>query len=259
MRIFTKTYANAQAQQQSLAHHRWIAQANPDVLLPAIVQVRSTAIDFEHLEGRHGGPDDLVALADLLGHQHATAHAGELHAARLHAPHIVGAITIAGFADGRRERLHQLLASGEVPEPLVDLEAIDSWLDLAATLPAAFYKDANPRNFLISDTAVAVIDFDSLTLAPFGYDLAKLVVTTAMTTGPIPEATIRLALDTYNHHLRRRGIPACSVREFAAWTEFHHVLTTPYLGTNGYRFSWHTTRPAWTTDQLRHASKESAP
>ncbi|BAJ29050.1 MULTISPECIES: phosphotransferase [Kitasatospora] len=259
MKTFTKTYLSAQAQQQSLAHHRWIARTNPDVRIPRIVQVRPTEIDFEHLEGRHGGPDDLVALANLLGHQHTSAHTRELHAARLDTPHTHDTITITGFADGRRERLHRLLASGTVPEPALTPEAADDWLKQAAIMPAAFYKDSNPRNFLIADADVAVIDFDSLTLAPFGYDLAKLVVSTAMTTGPLPEDAIRRAVDAYNHHPRQRGLPGCSWREFAAWCEFHHVLTTPYLGTNGYRFSWHTTRPSWTTDVLRYLDKESAP
>ncbi|MEV6981790.1 phosphotransferase [Sphaerisporangium sp. NPDC051017] len=224
-----------------------------------VVQVRPTEIDFEHLDGRHGGPDDLAALADILGHQHTTAHARQLQAARLDMPYTHGTVTITGFADGRRERLHQLLASGSVPEAALTPEAADDWLERAATMPTAFYKDSNPRNFLITDADVTIIDFDSLTLAPFGYDLAKLVVSTAMTTGPLPEDTIRRAADVYNHHPRQRGLPGCSWREFAAWCEFHHILTAPYLGTNGYRFSWHTARPAWTTDILRRFDKESTP
>ncbi|MET8622828.1 phosphotransferase [Kitasatospora sp. NPDC004669] len=138
-------------------------------------------------------------------------------------------------------------------------EAVDGWLERAASMPTAFYRDANPRNFLITDTAVAVIDFDSLTLAPFGYDLAKLIVSTAMTTGPLPDDTIRRTVDVYNHHPRNRGLPGCSRRELAAWCEFHHILTTPYHRTNGYRFSWHAIRPVWITDSLRHFDKEWTP
>ena len=251
MRTFTKTYADTQAQQRALAHHRWIARVNPDVRIPEVVHVRPTAIDFEHLDGRHGIADDLVTLAGLLGHQHATAHTRDLYAARMDAPHTSGDVTIAGFVEDRRERLHQILASGAVPEPALTREAADGWLERAATMPAAFYKDANPRNFLVTDTAAAVIDFDSLTLAPFGYDLAKLVVSIAMTTGPLPNDAIRRAVDAYNHHPRRHGVPGCSRHQFAAWCEFHHILTVPYLGTNDYRFSWHRVRPAWTTDILR--------
>ncbi|MFJ8442392.1 phosphotransferase [Kitasatospora griseola] len=256
MRTFTKTYADPEAPRRALDHHRWIAHANPDVRIPAVVQVRPTAIDFEHIEGRHGTAGDLVTLAGLLGHQHTTAHIRDLHAARMDAPHISGDITIAGFADDRRGRLHHLLASGSVPGPALTREAIDGWLERAAMMPTVFYKDANPRNFLITGADVAVIDFDSLTLAPFGYDLAKLVVSTAMATGPLHEDAIRQAVDAYNRHPSRHGLPGCSWHEFAAWCEFHHILTAPYLGTNNYRFSWHIARPTYTTDTLRHFDKE---
>ncbi|MGW4896616.1 phosphotransferase [Kitasatospora sp. NPDC004240] len=259
MRLFTKAYATPEACQQSLAHYRWLARADPEVRIPRIIRIRSSAIDFEHLDGHHGGPDDLTVLADLLGRQHTTAHVRELHAARMNVPHTRGGITIAGFADGRRERLHHLLASGAVPDPVLTCEAAQRWVEHAATLPAALYKDANPRNFLIMDATVAVIDFDSMTLAPFGYDLAKLVVSTAMTSGPLPDDAIRRAVVAYNHHPLRSGLPGCAWREFAAWCEFHHVLTAPYLGTNDYRFSWHTVRPVWITDLLRYFDKESAP
>ncbi|MFD4393606.1 phosphotransferase [Kitasatospora sp. NPDC058478] len=274
MRIFTKTFTDPHTQQRSLAHHRWIARANPDVRIPQVVHIHPTAIDFEHLDGHHGTPDDLLTLADLLGHQHTTAHTHDLHAAHLNTPHTsadhtsgdvatadvaTAEVTIADFADSRRERLHRLLATGTVPAPLLTPGAIDGWLEQAATMPAAFYKDANPRNFLITDTTVAVIDFDSLTLAPFGYDLAKIIVTIAMTAGPLPEDTIRRTVAAYNRHPEQRGLPGCSWREFAAWCEFHHILTTPHHGTNGYRYSWHAIRPAWTTDILRNSDKESAP
>ncbi|WP_331744952.1 phosphotransferase [Kitasatospora sp. NBC_01300] len=263
-RTFTKTFADPHTQQRSLAHHRWIARANPDVRVPHVVHVHPTAIDYEHLDGHHGTPDDLLTLADLLGHQHTTAHTHHLHAARMNAPHTSGAVTTADvtiddFADSRRERLQRLLATGTVPSPLLTPDAIDDWLERAATMPAAFYKDSNPRNFLITDTTVAVVDFDSLTLAPFGYDLAKIVVTISMTAGPLPEDTIRKAVAAYNRHPEQRGLPGCSWREFAAWSEFHHILTTPHHGTNGYRYSWHAIRPAWTTDILRNSDKESAP
>jgi hypothetical protein len=44
------------------------------------------------------------------------------------------------------------------------------------------------------DGTPVTIDFDDLTLVPFCYDLAKLIVTLAMTHGPIPCATITEAL-----------------------------------------------------------------
>ncbi|MBN6050753.1 phosphotransferase, partial [Nonomuraea sp. RK-328] len=167
-------------------------------------------------------------------------------------PHTTVGVTIAAFAQGRRQRLHELLAAGAIPQPLLTAEGIDTWIKEAANLPTAFYKDANPRNFLIAGTAIAVVDFDSLTLAPFGYDLAKLIVATSMTTGPLDEDIAQRALHTYNSRLSTRDLIGCSVRQFAAWTEFHHILTTPYMGTNGYRFGWQTVRPPWIIDQLLH-------
>ncbi|MFG1706486.1 phosphotransferase [Nonomuraea sp. M3C6] len=260
MKVFTKTYAGTQVRQTAQDHYRWIAHAIPGIRIPAIVDVRSTEIDFEHLPGRHVGPGDLLPLADLLGRQHAAAYTRALHGAHLDKPHTMSGITIAAFAQGRRERLHELLASGAIPQSLLTPEAADAWFQEAADLPAAFYKDANPRNFLITGTAIAVVDFDSLTLAPFGYDLAKLIVTTAMTVGPLPGDIVRQAVDTYNRRLRDRELRRCSARQFATWTEFHHILTTPYMGTNGYRFGWHTVRPAWITEHLlRRGGKEPAP
>ncbi|MFD4533274.1 hypothetical protein ACFWNL_03015 [Kitasatospora sp. NPDC058397] len=67
MRTFTKTYTDPQLQQRTLAHYRWIARTNPNVRIPQVLQVRSTAIDFEHLEGRHGTADDLLILQPHLG------------------------------------------------------------------------------------------------------------------------------------------------------------------------------------------------
>ncbi|WP_276615488.1 phosphotransferase [Nonomuraea basaltis] len=196
----------------------------------------------------------------MLGRQHATAYAGALHAACMNEPHTAAGVTIAAFDHGRRERLHELLASGAIPHPLLTLEAADAWMEEAADLPVAFYKDANPRNFLITGTAIAVVDFDSITLAPFGYDLAKLIVTTAMTTGPLDEDIVQQALATYNSHLQDGDLCRCSAHQLAAWTEFHHILTTPYMDTHGYRFGWHTVRPAWISDHLlRHGGRSPPP
>ncbi|MET8540973.1 phosphotransferase [Kitasatospora sp. NPDC004799] len=260
MRTFTKTYDHPLLQQRSLAHQAWLTGVNPDVRTPRVVEQRPGEIVYEHLDGRHAGPADLVALAGLLGRQHTAAYFRELVHARLDASFTSGGtITLDGFIDGRRERLRHLLTSESVPEPALTLEAVEGWLQKAAGMPAAFYKDANPRNFLVNGAIVAVIDFDSLTLAPFGYDLAKLVVSTTMTSGPLVQETVQEALDTYNGHPRSRGLPGCTRREFAAWCEFHHALTAPYLGTNGYRFGWHTARPGWTTDVLRQPDEELAP
>jgi aminoglycoside/choline kinase family phosphotransferase len=52
-----------------------------------------------------------------------------------------------------------------------------------AGLPAVIHKDANIRNFILTEAGVAIVDFDDLTLAPYAYDLTKLIVSTATTFG----------------------------------------------------------------------------
>ncbi len=93
-------------------------------------------------------------------------------------------------------------------------------------------------------TGPVTIDFDDLTLAPFGYDLAKLIVTLAMTYGPLPAARIAAALGAYNAATRhcRRLIPV-TWEELMDWAEIHHILTSRYLGRAGYPHGWHEVRP----------------
>jgi Ser/Thr protein kinase RdoA (MazF antagonist) len=111
-------------------------------------------------------------------------------------------------------------------------------------LRVALYKDANIRNFLLTDDGVAVIDFDDLTLAPFGYDLAKLIVSTAMTHGRLDPHEVELALETYNTHTAQVDPQTtCSMRRLRFYAEFHHQLTERYLGRNGYHHSWPEVRP----------------
>jgi len=112
--------------------------------------------------------------------------------------------------------------------------------------PAAFYKDANPRNFLITpDGTPVTIDFDHLTLAPLGYDLAKLIVTTAMTHGPLPATGIAQALDAYNTAVRQHTatVPV-TWDELMNWAEIHHILTTRYASDGRYPHLWNEVRPS---------------
>jgi hypothetical protein len=259
MKIFTKEFASPQTLRAAQDHHDWIARTNPGTRIPAIIHTRPGEIDFEHIDGRHAGPEDLVDLANLLGQQHIEAHTSELHAARLDTPHTSGEVTIADFCGARIHRVSTLLGQGAAPGSLLTFAAAHRWLERATALPASFYKDANPRNFLITTMGPVVIDFDSLTLAPFGYDLAKLVVAITMTSGPLPGDTIHQALDTYNRHPQRKNLPGCTILDFAAWTEIHHILTAPYLGKHGYRFSWHTNRPVWLANQLHDRETDGNP
>ena len=89
------------------------------------------------------------------------------------------------------------------------------------------------------------IDFDDLTLAPFGYDLAKLIVTLAMTHGPIPAASIAAALTSYNKAASRhcRSLPGVTWEELMDWAEIHHILTSRYAADGRYPCRWDQARP----------------
>lgn len=98
-------------------------------------------------------------------------------------------------------------------------------------------------DFLLTDTGVAIIDFDDLTLAPFGYDLAKLIVSTAMTYGRLDLRTVDHVLDIYNTLTATGGNTTCSAQQLRAYAEFHHLCTVRYLHRNGYRYAWPDVRP----------------
>ncbi len=149
---------------------------------------------------------------------------------------------IRSFAHRRRPRLLRLLDASPSPDTWLTVQRADKWMSHAAGLPASVYKDANVRNFLLTDDDVVAVDFDTLTLAPFGYDLAKLVVSAAMTYGPFPDPLVGCVLAAYNAVLAAHRLPACTAEEFEAWTEMHHVLTSPYQGSNGYQHSWRASR-----------------
>ena len=75
------------------------------------------------------------------------------------------------------------------------------------------YKDSNRRNMMVTHEGIAIVDFDDLTLAPSGYDLAKLCVSAAMTYGIPATVQIPAIIDSYN----AAGTPACSADAVAIW------------------------------------------
>ena len=152
---------------------------------------------------------------------------------------------LPGFPDGRIDAVARELRSGRVPGARLTVQQAQE-LIMNADGPAAFYKDANPRNFLITPEGTLVtIDFDDLTLAPFGYDLAKLVVTLAMTHGPVPAVTIAAALTSYNKAASRhsRSLPGVTWEELTGWAEIHHILTSRYADDGRYPCRWDQARP----------------
>lgn len=233
MTAFTKTYTDDATRRTAAANHQWLTSLG--IRLPALLAERSHELTFSFIDGRHAEPHDLVPLAAYLGHIHMLAYHAELHHARLDRPYTTpSGHHIPDFLSPRIQAIEERLQSGLVPNPHLDITQIKQLMRQAASGPAAFYKDTNPRNILITTDGPTMVDFDDLTLAPFGYDLAKLIVTLTMTHGCAPQLSHALA--AYNSAVA--SITNVARRELMNWTEIHHILTTPYIGTNGYMFLW---------------------
>lgn len=245
MEGFTKPYRTPELAQSAARHHAWLASCQPLLRVPALLDAAGSRLQFERIDGRHPGPDELPAVADHLGALHAGLHRRELHAARLDTPFTTATgLVVADFLDRRRAAVADKLTRGLVPKPGLSAEAADELLTSTADQPAAIYKDTNIRNILITDAGPVHVDFDDLTLAPFGYDLAKLLLSAAMTHGTAALQHLPVATDRYNHALASAGISPCGPQQIAAWLEIHHVLTAPYLHRHGYKHAWNHLRAA---------------
>jgi Ser/Thr protein kinase RdoA (MazF antagonist) len=244
---YLKRYPDPGTRQRALANYSWLAGLESAALLPRLVSVPDGEhLMFEHINGRHARPEDLQLLAAHLGGMHGDAYARELHQARLPQQYRTpDGHTLPGFPDGRIHAVAWELRSGRVPDARLTVHEAQE-LIMHADGPAAFYKDANPRNFLIIPAGTTVtIDFDDLTLAPFGYDLAKLIVTLAMTHGPISTADIAVALTSYNEAAARhcQSLPGVTREELTGWAEIHHILTSRYASDGRYPYRWDQARP----------------
>lgn len=247
-----KRYPDQGTRQRALANYSWLADLEPAVLLPRLIPVPDGEhLMFEHVDGRHARPEDLPLLAAHLGGMHGAAHAAELHQARLPEQYRTrSGHTLPGFPDGRVDAVARELRAGRAPDARLTVHQAQQ-LIMCAVGPAAFYKDANPRNFLITPAGSPVtIDLDDLTLAPFGYDLAKLVVTLAMTHGPIPATDIAAGLTSYNEAAAThcQSLPGVSWDELMDWTEIHHILTSRYAADGRYPCRWDQARPGPTLE-----------
>jgi hypothetical protein len=223
--VHVKPYPNPSRRIAAQRHLEWLRSLGADVRLPIEHEGTFASLVLEHLPGRHAAPADLINVAEALGRLHGTAHVRELHASQLDRDHhTTTGLTIPAFHTGREHVLQQ---------------------DADPDLPVAFYKDTNLRNVVVSESGPALVDFDDLTLAPFGYDLAKLIVSLAMTHGRLEPAHVAAALSAYVSAVERSGGPvsACAVDELRRYAEIHHLLTVRYLRCNGYRHSWTDVRP----------------
>ncbi|MFL1376789.1 phosphotransferase [Nocardiopsis protaetiae] len=234
---FTKAYTSPDRAGMAVSHHAWLRSMGAPV--PALLDASPEELVFAHVEGEHCGLADFPAVAALLGHLHATAFAHQLRAARLDAPFSApNGVRLAEFVNPRLDLLEGRRREGILSGP--QYEAAATLITGASQRPAAFYKDSNIRNVLIGVTSPVLVDFDDLTLAPFGYDLAKLLVSAAMTYGPLDGSLCRRTLDSYRHAVEAAGGPVdcCSWEELGNWTEIHDLLTSGYLGRNGYKHRW---------------------
>jgi Ser/Thr protein kinase RdoA (MazF antagonist) len=244
--VYVKHYPDLAARQAAEANYQWLAGLGTPMLLPPVIAASDLDLHFEHIDGRHARPEDLATLAAHLGHIHGDAHAKELCHAQLRRQYRTSSgHTLASFPSRRTAAVARELRAGNAPDfALTTVQA--QRLLTGADGPAAFYKDANPRNFLLTPAGTTVtIDFDELTLAPFGYDLAKLVVTLAMAFGPMPRSKVEAALNGYNTAAagHSAALPGVSWAQLMNWAEIHHILTSRYASGDRYPHHWHEVRP----------------
>jgi aminoglycoside phosphotransferase (APT) family kinase protein len=244
-RLFVKRYPDISARRRAEANYRWLAKVPSPARLPELLSAAGPDLRFERIEGRHALPQDLTMLAAHLGDIHGAAYAAELNQAKLGQSHqAAGGHLLPAFPDRRVNAVTRELEAGNVPDTTLTITRAKR-LIADADGPAAFYKDANPRNFLITPAGAPVtIDFDDLTLAPFGYDLAKLIVTLAMTHGHLRPLAITEALDAYNGAagIRSGRLAAVTRHDLANWAEIHHILTSRYTADGRYPHRWNEVR-----------------
>ncbi|MFF4534300.1 phosphotransferase [Streptomyces sp. NPDC001407] len=236
---FTKDYGDPGQAAEAARHYHWLAAHARPLLQPALIAADPASLTFERIEGRHAEPQDLPRLAGMLGDAHGAAWTRDLHQASLRTPHSSHDGTwFPDYVSCREAALRKRLEQGHLPNASV-LDVLLALVKEIAEGPAAFYKDSNPRNFLITtDGTIFTIDTDDLTLAPFGYDLAKLITTLIMTYGPIEQPGIAQALDLYNEAAARHNarLGTTDLQRLYAFVTLHIPLTAPYAGRNGYRF-----------------------
>ncbi|MCV2458270.1 phosphotransferase [Streptomyces sp. ICN988] len=237
---FIKHYTTPERAAGAVRHHRWInAHAKP-LRQPTLHTAGPDTLTFERIEGRSVRPEDLPRVAEVLGHAHGAAWASDLWYASLDTPHhFHDGATFDDYLGPRKFALRRRYEQGYLPNKAA-LRAMFGLLEATAQGPCAFYKDSNPRNFIITCTQdIVAVDTDDLSLAPMGYDLAKLVATLHLTYGPLTDQAVTTALLAYNVAARYHDIRLGTTDrgQLDSFLGLHAVLTAPYVGRNGYRYS----------------------
>ncbi|MDJ0465772.1 phosphotransferase [Streptomyces sp. H27-C3] len=237
---FTKHYATPERAAGAVRHYRWITEHAKPLRQPALHTIGPDSLTFERVEGRCVRPEDLPRMAELLGRAHGAAWASDLQSASLGIPHrFPDGTTFDDYVGPREIALRRRHEQGYLPDK-VALYAMLGLLDETAQGPLAFYKDSNPRNFIITSTGdIVTVDTDDLSLAPMGYDLAKLIATLHLTYGPLTDQTVNAALLAYNAAARRHDarLGTTDRGRLDSFLGLHAVLTAPYVGRNGYCYA----------------------
>ena len=230
-RLFTKHYRTPQQCAAAARHHAWLSVHARPLRQPDLHEAAPRHLVFQHVEGRHAEPGDLPRLAALLGDAHGAAWTSKLHRARFNQPlRLPDGGCLHDYVASRTFALQRRWEQGHLANYRA-MREMSALLRRSANGPVAFYKDSNPRNFLITVTGdVYTVDVDDLTLAPFGYDLAKLIHTLTLAHGPLAPDRVREALGRYNHAASRHHVILGSThsRRLADFLELHRVLTAPY-------------------------------
>lgn len=238
---FTKHYVTPERAAGAVRHYRWLTEHAKPLRQPALYAVGPDSLTFEQIEGRPVRPEDLPRMADLLGHAHGAAWASDLQSALLGIPHrFQDGTTFDDYLGPRQSALRRRHEQGYLPNKAA-LHAMLGLLEETAQGPWAFYKDSNPRNFIITSTGdIVTVDTDDLSLAPMGYDLAKLIATLHLTYGPLTDQVVNAALPAYNAAAGSYGarLGATGRVRLDGFLALHAVLNAPYVGRNGYRYSW---------------------
>lgn len=249
MSTWAKSYRSAEALRRCVANHAALMGLRAPVPPIAEIDVDAGWVRFEWIDGRHPGSDaELHLTVRALGKldRRVMAAAGKLDRR---------VASLEPFWPRRAQILHQRIAS--TAGALLTADDVEQLRRLAAALPLALYKDTNCRNVLLgADDAVWLVDFDDLTLAPVGYDLAKLIVSVAMTQARRPDLDSLTA--TYVDALQAPIDPNSFTPSVLAWCAMHDVLTARYIGHNGYRARWPEVMTAADRAATRHALGRSA-
>jgi hypothetical protein len=233
--VFAKNFADRDAMERCLRNHALVRDVAvgrvPEVLW---VDRHTWTIGFEFLAGRAVTDDgDLEAAAAVIGRMHCRWRDSR-------ARYVVGLDHPSErvFSAPRRAPVEARLRVTQDHGNLLHRVSLDRLWMLADARAQCFYKDCNALNFILRGHRVSLVDFDTLTVAPAGYDLAKLLLTVMMRRGNGSAGLVRRCLGVYNAELCVKGGAPCGADRLLLFMELHWLLTMPYMAKNGYQVPW---------------------